>query len=210
MGGHRPREGSSRLRWLTAIALGAALTVLFATSADAFVFWANRDSETIGRAKTNGKGVDQTYIKVRTSAYGVAVDAGHVYWTDRKGGRIGRASRDGTAVKRKLVTSLSSPHGIAVDDHYMYWANSGTDSIGRAALDGSGVDPGFIPDAKGAGMSRWMVITCIGPTPRGSAARISMAPAPIRASSRRRPMASPSTAATSTGRFSGTAQLAAA
>ena len=60
--------------------------MLFGTSADAFVFWANRDSGTIGRAKTNGKGVDQTYIKARTSVYGVAVDDDHVYWTDRKGG----------------------------------------------------------------------------------------------------------------------------
>ena len=93
---------------------------------------------------------DQTYIKARTSVYGVAVDDDHVYWTDRKGGGIGRANRDGSAVKRKFVTGLSSPHGIAVDDHYMYWANSGTDSIGRAALDGTGANPSFIPDAKGA------------------------------------------------------------
>ena len=116
MAGHRSKGGSSHRRWLTAIVLVAALTMLFATSADAFVFWANRDLESIGRAKTNGKGVDQSYIKVRTSVYGVAVDDDHVYWTDRKGGGIGRASRDGSAVKRKLVTGLSSPHGIAVDD----------------------------------------------------------------------------------------------
>ena len=150
MAGHRSEEGSSHRRWLTATALAAALTMLLATSADAFVFWANRDSESIGRAKTNGKGVDQSYIKVRTSVYGVAVDDDHVYWTDRKGGGIGRASRNGSTVKRKFVTGLSSPHGIAVDDHYMYWANSGTDSIGRAALDGSGANPSFIADAKGA------------------------------------------------------------
>ena len=150
MAAHRPEGGASHRRWLIATVLGAALTMLLATSADAFVYWANRDSETIGRAKTNGKGVDQSYIKARTSVYGVAVDDDHVYWTDRRGGGIGRASRDGSTIKRKFVTGLSSPHGIAVDDHYMYWANSGTDSIGRAALDGSGVDPSFIPDAKGA------------------------------------------------------------
>jgi hypothetical protein len=148
--GHRAQGGSSHRRWLTATVLVAALTMLLATSADAFVYWANRDSETIGRAKTNGKGVDQSYIKARTSVYGVAVDDDHVYWTDRRGGGIGRAGRDGSAVKRKFVTGLSSPHGIAVDDHYIYWANSGTDSIGRAALDGSGVNPSFIPAAKGA------------------------------------------------------------
>ena len=135
---------------LRAITLAAALVMLSAASADAFVFWANRDSGSIGRAKTNGKGVDQTYIKARTSVYGVAVDDQRVYWTDRKGGAIGRANRNGSAIKRKLVTGLSSPHGIAVDDHFMYWANSGTDSIGRAALDGSGVNPSFIPNTKGA------------------------------------------------------------
>jgi virginiamycin B lyase len=136
---------------LAAASLVAALTILCASSADAFIYWADRDSGTIARAKSNGKGVDERYIKARASVYGVAVDDDHVYWTDRKGGAIGRANRDGSGVKRKLARGLSSPHGLAVDDGYLYWANSGTDSIGRAAIDGSDVNPNFITDAKGAG-----------------------------------------------------------
>jgi len=132
-----------------ATVLAGVLTMAGAGAADAFVFWANRDGATIGRAKSNGQGIDQSYVKARASVYGVAVDDDHIYWTDRKGGAIGRASRSGGNVKRKLVTGLSSPHGMAVDSNYIYWANSGTDSIGRAALDGSGADPNFITGAKG-------------------------------------------------------------
>jgi virginiamycin B lyase len=137
------------MRRHAAIALVAGLVLTGAATADAFVFWADRDSASIGRAKSNGKGVDETYIKAKASVYGVAVDDKYIYWTDRTGGGIGRASRNGKKIKRKFVTGLNSPHGMTVDSNYIYWANSGTDSIGRAALDGSGADPNFITGAKG-------------------------------------------------------------
>ena len=153
MGGNRSSAGRSTdwpRRWVTAIALAGVMTMACAGGADGFVFWANRDAGTIGRAKSNGKGVDQSYVNARASVYGVAVDEDHIYWTDRRGGAIGRASRSGGNVKRKLVTGLSSPHGMAVDSDYIYWADSGSDSIGRAALDGSGADPNFITGTNGA------------------------------------------------------------
>jgi virginiamycin B lyase len=153
MGGHHSKQGGSSGRpWrlVTAIAVASVLTMVCAGAADAFVFWADRDSGSIGRAKSNGQGVDQSYIKAHASVYGVAVDDKYVYWTDRTGNAIGRASRNGKNIKRKFVTGgLSSPHGMAVDSNYIYWANSGTDSIGRAALDGSGADPNFITGAQG-------------------------------------------------------------
>lgn len=152
MGRRRLKQGGSPgrpRRLVPAIALAGVLTMVCAGAADAFVYWADRDARSIGRAKSNGKGVDQSYIKANASVYGVAVDDKYIYWTDRTGGGIGRASRNGKKIKRKFVTGLSSPHGMAVDSNYIYWANSGTDSVGRAALDGSGADPNFITGAKG-------------------------------------------------------------
>lgn len=149
MGGHHSKRGRLPRRVMT-IALAGALTITCAGSADAYVFWTNRDSGTIGRAKSNGQGVDQSYIKARGTLYGVAVNDDYVYWSDRKAGTIGRASRNGNAIKRKLVTGLNSPHGIAVDSDYIYWADSGTDSIGRANLDGTGANPSFIAGTNGA------------------------------------------------------------
>jgi virginiamycin B lyase len=139
------------MRRIAAIALAAGLMLTCAAGADAFVYWANRDNASIGRAKSNGKGVDQDYIDTRSSVYGVAVDSDHVYWSDRKKGRIGRADRDGTEIDRDFITGLSSPHGIAVNSDYVYWVDTGANRIGRAALDGSGVNPDFIVPLKGAG-----------------------------------------------------------
>ena len=139
------------MRRHVAIALVAALALTCAAGADAFVYWANRDNASIGRARTNGKGVDQEFIYTRSSVYGVAVDGEHVYWSDRKKGRIGRANRDGSDVDRNFVTGLSTPHGIAVDDDYVYWVDTAADRIGRAALSTGIVEPDFIVPPKGAG-----------------------------------------------------------
>ena len=183
MGGNRSSAGRSTdwpRRRVAAIALAGALTMACVGSADAFVFWANRDAGTIGRAKSNGHGVDQSYINARASVYGVAVDEDHIYWTDRRGGAIGRASRSGGNVKRKLVTGLSSPHGMAVDSpSYIYWADSGSDSMAARRWTGAAPTRTSSPVRMAPRTSRWMRITCIGPTPGGSAARTSTVPAPI-------------------------------
>ncbi|MDX6581039.1 MAG: hypothetical protein QOI10_223 [Solirubrobacterales bacterium] len=139
------------MRRIAAIALAAGLMLTCAAGADGFVYWANRDNASIGRAKSNGKGVDQSYVYTRSSVYGVAVDSGHVYWSDRTKGRIGRTNRDGTEIDRNFVTGISAPHGIAVDSNYVYWIDSAANQIGRAALDGSSVNPAFIVPPNGAG-----------------------------------------------------------
>ena len=130
----------------------AALTLLCgAATADAYIYWANRDNASIGRAKSNGGSVDQSYIATGASIYGVAVDEDHLYWTDRKKGRIGRVDRNGKHLDKKFITGLGTPRGLAVDSDYIYWADSKTSSVGRAALDGSDVNPTFIDPPKGVG-----------------------------------------------------------
>ncbi len=135
------------MRRHAAIAVVAGLVLVCAGTADAYVYWANRDSASIGRARSNGKGIDQTYIKTRSAVYGVAVDEDYVYWSDRKKGRIGRARRDGSGIDRNFVVGLGSPHSIAVDSDHIYWTDSQTNTIGRADLDGGNVDPDFIADS---------------------------------------------------------------
>jgi streptogramin lyase len=139
------------MRRTAAIALVAGITVICTAGADAYVYWANRDNASIGRAKSNGKGIDQSYLGTGASIYGVAVDDDHLYWTDRKKGRIGRADRDGSDFESAFISGLGTPRSLAVDSDYIYWVNSDTSSIGRAALDGSGVNPTFIDPPKGTG-----------------------------------------------------------
>jgi virginiamycin B lyase len=133
------------------------LTLALAPRAEAFVYWADFDSGTIGRANLDGTDADQRFI-TRTGdpdqpggvlLNGVAVDAGHIYWTDENGGTIGRANLNGTGADPSFITGLGAPVGVAVDAAHLYWTNRaadfGTSTIGRANLDGTGVDHGFIP-----------------------------------------------------------------
>jgi hypothetical protein len=130
-----------------ALTLVAGLTLTCTASADAYIYWANRDNASVGRARTNGKGVDESYIGTGASIWGVAVDANHIYWSDRTKGRIGRVKRNGKGFDNKFVTGLDTPHGIDVDNDHIYWSDA--DGIGRADIDGSNVTRGFIANGGG-------------------------------------------------------------
>ena len=120
-----------------------------ASSANAFVYWANTGS-TIGRANSEGTGVNENFITGANSPCGVAVDASHLFWTnDALGtvgaGSIGRSNLDGSGVTQNLVTGGDNPCGVAVDASHIYWTNNdGPGSIGRANLDGGSPDQNFI------------------------------------------------------------------
>jgi virginiamycin B lyase len=156
-----PLAMAERLRrWHVVLFLAALLTLILALAphAEAYVYWADFDSGTIGRANLDGTSADQRFI-TRTGdrnqpggvfLNGVAVDAGHIYWSDENGGTIGRANLDGTGVDKRFITGLGSPGALAVDAAHLYWTNNrvadfGTSTIGRANLDGTGVDHSFIP-----------------------------------------------------------------
>lgn len=116
-----------------------------------YLYWADPEQDTIGRAKLNGTGnatgVDNDFIEGADNPQYVAVDAGHVYWTNAVDGEdgtgsIGRATLNGedppTEVDQNYVTGASNPTGIAVDATYVYWGNAGSElptrTIGRAKL----------------------------------------------------------------------------
>jgi virginiamycin B lyase len=130
-----------------AILLLAALLVLplaFVPRAEAFVYWANFETNTIARANLDGTGANQSFTTA-SEPCGIAVDASHVYWSDFDA--LGRANLDGSGANQSFITTPIAPCGIAVDASHVYWSISGggtSGTIGRANLDGSGADQSFI------------------------------------------------------------------
>jgi hypothetical protein len=163
---------------LLAIIVGAA-TLGFAagghaTSAPAaapYLYWASGKT-TIGRARLDGTGVEQSFVSgTGRGPCGVALDREHIYWGERiggkvgspdKGGAIGRANRDGSGVDATFIpTPAHHGCGVAIAGSHIYWtstacnivpgrgcwwAPSSPATIGRANVDGTGVDDKFITD----------------------------------------------------------------
>jgi hypothetical protein len=131
---------------ILAAALLAALFLLIAprNANGNFVYWANQSPETsIGRAKINGTGLNNSFVPGLNNPAGVAVDSKFIYWVEKGANRIGRANLDGTGVNPSFVTSaVVDAQGIAVTSNSgIFWVNNvGTatpDTIGHANSDGS-------------------------------------------------------------------------
>lgn len=134
------------------MACALALCLAAAPAADAYIYWANKYENQIGRARLDGSHPDEAFIQVATAGaphpVGLAVDARHVYWANfEDADSIGRANLDGTGVDQSFVTGASDPVGVAVDGGHVYWTNRATNTIGRADLDGSHPDQSFITGA---------------------------------------------------------------
>jgi hypothetical protein len=118
-----------------------------------FVYWANADSGTIGRAKINGTGLNNAFIAGLTDVHGVAVDSKFIYWTQGVGASssIGRANLDGSGVNTNFIPNsagvsfpqLTPAAAISVTPTQIYWANGGS-AIATANIDGSGVNTGLV------------------------------------------------------------------
>ena len=127
-----------------------AVIALLAAAADAsanFVYWANADGTSIGRAKINGTGANSAFIPGLSGVHGVAVDSKYVYWTQGTGATstIGRANLDGTSPNPSFIPSSSALNfttgypeaGVAVTSSAIYWVNTATSRIGRADINGA-------------------------------------------------------------------------
>jgi virginiamycin B lyase len=123
----------SRIALVAAVA--CALTAVSASSAQAYVYWANGNN--IGRANLDGSGVDDAFIAGAGTSSGLAVDGSHVYWGD--GGAIARSNLNGGDPQPTLITTDTSPFvaAITTDGNYIYWVTYGT-TIYRASLNGAG------------------------------------------------------------------------
>jgi hypothetical protein len=158
--GARPQPGRSavdpfRIRRLALLLVAAlVLTLALSARAEAFVYWANYNGTTIGRANLDGSGANQSFVETGDFPCGVAVDATHIYWANFDG-TIGRAALDdpGNPDQDFISTGAEGPCGVAVDATHVYWASyfgpdPGT-TIGRAALDDPGnPDQDFITGAE--------------------------------------------------------------
>jgi len=122
-----------------------------------FIYWIDRATNAIFRAKPNGDEKEELLNPTETgSAQDLAVNSEHIYWTnvgplDAKGnpqagqGTIGRAEIDGDLPNLSFITGASNPEGIDINATHVYWANAmkvvgSNGSIGCAELSGGGVD----------------------------------------------------------------------
>jgi virginiamycin B lyase len=144
-----------RRAFLTVLAAAvlAALALLIAPphAHGNFVYWANDNQTSIGRAKINGAGANNNFITGVDGVHGVAIDSKFVYWTRLSSGTssIGRANLDGSGANNQFITTgVTAPTSIAVTSSAIYWTNEvgmGGTSVGRANLDGGSPNPNFIP-----------------------------------------------------------------
>jgi hypothetical protein len=162
LGGEQAR-GARGVTWAwLAAALALLLAMWSAPRAEALVYWADEESNTIARANLNGGGVDQDFLDIPdlSPSYGLASSGAHVFWATESGaeqGDIGRASVTGAGIDLDFI-SLASPSfwSTAVAGQHVYWLNE-NDAIGRARLDGTQVRESFIPgigNSRGLGVSR--------------------------------------------------------
>jgi hypothetical protein len=131
------------------IGLGA-LTALAAAPAQAYVYWANTSTGTIGRAGNEGTPVEPEFIRGLSGPNSLAVDAGHVYWSDYSKQAIGRASLSGTDVEPEWIKLPYQPDGVAVNATDVYWLAGAPGKVGRAGIDGSNPSFEFIKGVAGA------------------------------------------------------------
>ena len=154
----------------------ALLSLAFAESAGAFVYWTNGSS--IGRATLEGAGVNKRFVRDIGFPDAIAVDRSHIYWTGQGENTIGRANLDGTGVDRTFISGDGKVRSVAVDADHIYWADPDRDTIGRANLDGTGVNQASSAAPRDRPVSPSTPTTSIRRTPtrRRSAAPISTAP----------------------------------
>ena len=127
---------SRPLRLLSVTVAAWALLLGAAASADAFIYWANPDTGTIGRANNDGTGVNQDFITGANGPCGVAVTGAHIFWANDGSNTIGRANLDGTGVNQSLATG-SDGCGVASDGQHVWWTNTSAGKIGYALVGGA-------------------------------------------------------------------------
>jgi hypothetical protein len=135
------------------LAAAIALLALPPLASANFVYWTNLFGSSIGRAKINGTGANDSFIPGIPSSpgpSGIAIDSKFIYWEEQNGttATIGRANLDGTGVNHQFITSgVVNPQGLAVTPSGIYWTNEaamGHATIGHAGIDGANPTQNFI------------------------------------------------------------------
>jgi streptogramin lyase len=139
--GWRARAGGSAV---VVGLLALALFLLLASSASAFIYWADTQHQRIGRANNDGSRVNDNFIATGQLPFALAVDASYIYWANQTSDTIGRANIDGTGANNSFITGVNDPSGVAVNATSIYWSSL-SGSIGKAKIDGTNKNLTFIP-----------------------------------------------------------------
>jgi len=72
------------------------------------IYWTNKFTGTIGRARLDGTGIDESFITGAENLIAVKVHGDHIYWSNvgpggLGDGPIGRARLDGTKVEQDWI-----------------------------------------------------------------------------------------------------------
>lgn len=129
--------------WLAVLGLGVGVP-----AAGAYIYWADPQNDTIGRAENDGSHPNDSFIHTGELPISVAVDSSHIYWASGFEHLIGRANIDGSAVEKTFICGLADPSDVKVNAQHIYWSDF-VGGIGRANLDGSNPNPKFITGATG-------------------------------------------------------------
>jgi hypothetical protein len=131
--------------------VGADVHQTVPPATQAYVYWANENNGTIGRATTDGTKPNEHFVTTgagKDTGGGMAVNADYIYWSTANGGSatwIGRASLDGKDVNSKFInTAADNVCGVALSSTYIYWVGDVGGYVGRAKLDGTDVNTQFI------------------------------------------------------------------
>src|ERR1044072_3265097 len=122
--------------------MALVIGLVWTARAEAFVYWTDGGTQTVGRANLDGTSPDPGFVGGVSFPFGAGVHGSHVYWGNSAS--IGRANLDGTGVNQSFIGGASTPGDVTADADHVYWANYDAGTIGRANLDGTGVDQSFI------------------------------------------------------------------
>lgn len=116
-----------------------------------YLFWTNRNTNSIGRALIGGTEVKPEFIKVtvKEQFVGTACNATFVYWANSEGHCMGRAEVGGTKVEQEWLKNINACYLPAVDATYIYWSEYFNDTIGRALLTGASVETEYMKGSAG-------------------------------------------------------------
>jgi virginiamycin B lyase len=125
---------------------GGGVPAATAASGSPQIFYSDPGADSIGGAKLDGTGVDNTFIGGASGLQEMTAVNGYLYWANGTAKTIGRASLDGSGVNQSFIATggANGPVGVAVNGQYVYWTDGGDDTIGRANLDGTAVNNAFI------------------------------------------------------------------
>jgi hypothetical protein len=120
-----------------------------------YLYWTNWGGgapPTIGRVKTDGTDLRESFISLGEGAEpnALVIKGPYIYWTDDESGAIGRAKINGSKKNEKFVNNVNVGGELLdlVDlitvGNYLYWANYYANTIGRVKLNGKSKNTSFI------------------------------------------------------------------